>query len=75
MVKPEPLGIALPPSRDPTLHGARRMFLAKLAELHAEAHRIGLHRTGHRLHEAVQESGFEQAELENKLGWSTEKGK
>ncbi len=58
----------LTPAMDPQLHGARREFLRRLALIHAEAHALGLHYTGHILHDAVKRSGWEQAQLEAKLG-------
>ena len=39
-----------------------REFLTRLPLVHEEAHRIGMHRTGHALHEAVREAGYELAE-------------
>lgn len=34
-------------------------FASKLAFIMDEAHRLGLHRTGHRIHDAVRELGWE----------------
>lgn len=34
-------------------------FAIKLTELHAEAHALGLHETGHAIHAAVQKVGWE----------------
>lgn len=39
----------------------RDEFILELAALHHEAHRLGLHRTGHALHEAVRTVGWEIA--------------
>lgn len=41
---------------------AQRDFAARLALMHAEAHRLGLYVTGHKLHAAVQQVGWEIAE-------------
>lgn len=37
-------------------------FASRLALMHAKAHRLGLYKTGHKLHAAVQEVGWEIAE-------------
>lgn len=39
----------------------RRAFVTELTLLHERAHRLGLYRTGHVLHEAVREVGWEIA--------------
>ena len=39
-----------------------REFLTRLPLVHEEAHRIGMHRTGHALHEAVRVAGYELAD-------------
>lgn len=40
---------------------ARQNFIHNLTEMHALAHHIGLHATGHALHKAVQIVGYEVA--------------
>lgn len=39
----------------------KQEFIMELAGLHVEAHKLGLHRTGHALHEAVRVVGWEVA--------------
>ena len=39
-----------------------RDFITRLTSMHAEAHRIGLYRTGHKLHDAVREVGWEYSD-------------
>ena len=41
----------------------RDEFVLELVSLHAEAHRVGLHRTGRALHEAVRAAGWELAAM------------
>lgn len=43
-------------------------FAVNLTNMHFQAHKLGLHETGHALHAAVQKVGFEIAEtrLSNK---------
>ena len=42
---------------------AMRDFVARLPLVMDEAHRLGLHVTGHAMHEAVRKSGYELADL------------
>ena len=53
------------------LTGLRREFTSKLALIHHEAHRLGLYRTGQKLHEAVREVGYEIADCETGKQTST----
>ena len=42
-------------------------FTLRLVRLHEEAMRIGLYATGHAIHDAVRKTGWEQAELVEKV--------
>jgi hypothetical protein len=42
-----------------TLNQAHMDFAAKLGRMVEECHRLGLHRTAHRLHDAEREIGWE----------------
>lgn len=48
----------------PKLTSARRAFAQRLPLVMVEAHRLGLHRTGHALHDAVQKVGYEISDCE-----------
>lgn len=54
----------------PALVSARRDLCRELPLLMDRAHRLGLHRTGHALHEAVKAIGWETAAAEQKE-WGT----
>ena len=38
-------------------------FILSLTGLHEQAHRLGMHDTGHKLHAAVQAAGWEAADI------------
>jgi hypothetical protein len=50
-----------------SLYAIRDDFVVRLVSLAAEAHRIGLHKTGHKLHDAVKQVGYELAEQIRKV--------
>jgi hypothetical protein len=47
--------------------GEREKFTTKLTLLHVEAMRLGLYLTGHKIHDAVKQLGWERAEVERPL--------
>lgn len=60
----------MPKLKGAALVSARRELCKQLPLIMNEAHALGLHKTGHALHEAVQAVGWETAEAEQKE-WGT----
>lgn len=61
-----------------TTFADQQAFASRLALVNEEAQRLGLHATGHAIHEAVKVVGFEIAEImeqKDKISRKREKGR